>query len=48
MPELGDYAREVMASYAVTLAVIGALVWASVARSRRVRRQLRDVERRNG
>ncbi len=46
MPELGKYAAEVLSAYGVTLALLGGLVWASLARARRVKRQLRDVEAR--
>ena len=46
MPDLGKYAVEVLAAYGVTLGLIAVLVWASVARSRRVRRALEAAERR--
>ncbi|WP_375257908.1 heme exporter protein CcmD [Citreimonas sp.] len=44
MPDLGSYAIYVLSSYAVSLGLIGALVWASVARARRVRAQLDEIE----
>ena len=46
MPDLGAYAAEVLSAYAVSLMLLGAITWASVARWRRVRRQLEAVERR--
>lgn len=46
MPELGKYAAEVLASYAFTIAILGALVWLSLRRSRRVRAALEAVEAR--
>lgn len=46
MPDLGSYAVYVIGAYAVSLGLIGALVWASVARARKVRAQLDEIERR--
>ena len=46
MPDLGSYTVEVLSSYAVTLALIGGLIWLSVARARKVRRALEDAEAR--
>ncbi len=46
-PDLGRYAAEVLSAYAVTLALLGGLVWASWARAVRVRRALQEVERRD-
>ena len=46
MPDLGSYGIYVMSAYAVSLGLIGVLVWASVARARKVRAQLEEVERR--
>ena len=51
MPDLGKYADAVLSSYAVSIALIVALVAVSVLRARKVRAQLDDVEqrsRRNG
>ncbi|OUS20810.1 heme exporter protein CcmD [Litorivita pollutaquae] len=46
MPELGKYASEVLASYAVSIALLAVLVAVSVARARRLRRDLAQVEER--
>lgn len=48
MPDLGDYAVNVLSAYAVSLGLLVALVWISVARARRVRRELEEVERDHG
>lgn len=48
MPDLGRYAAEVLSAYAVTLGLLGLLVVASVWKSRKVLRQLRDAEARLG
>ncbi|MHA6323515.1 heme exporter protein CcmD [Roseivivax sp. CAU 1753] len=48
MPELGKYAEAVLSAYAVSLVLIVALVAVSVARARRVRRDLNQVEARRG
>jgi heme exporter protein D len=51
MPDLGKYADAVLSSYAVSIALIVALVAVSVMRARKVREQLDEVEnrsRRNG
>jgi heme exporter protein D len=48
MPDLGDYAAEVLAAYAVSIALIVWIVAASVWRARRVRDELRQVEARRG
>ena len=44
MPDLGKYAVEVLSAYGVTLALVGGLVWASLARAARVRRRLAEAE----
>lgn len=44
MPDLGSYAFYVLASYGVSLALIGVLVWVSLRRSRKVRAALEAVE----
>lgn len=46
MPELGAYAAEVSLSYAGSIVMLVALIWISVAQSRRVARALEDAERR--
>lgn len=48
IPDLGDYAVEVLSAYAGSLALLAALVALSVVRWRKVKRQLEDVERRDG
>jgi heme exporter protein D len=45
MPDLGKYAEAVLSSYAVSLVLIAALVLLSILRSRKVKKQLEDVER---
>jgi len=47
MPDLGKYADAVLSSYAVSIALIVALVALSVLRARKVRAQLDDVEKRS-
>ena len=44
IPELGKYAGPVLASYAVSLALLGLLIVASVLRSRHVKRELEQGE----
>ncbi|WP_138935261.1 heme exporter protein CcmD [Roseovarius arcticus] len=46
MPELGKYAVAVLASYGVSLALLGALGAFSLMRARRMRQQLETLERR--
>ena len=46
MPDLGSYGVYVVSAYGVSLGLIGVLVWASVARARKVRVQLEEIERR--
>ncbi|WP_410482377.1 heme exporter protein CcmD [Ovoidimarina sediminis] len=46
MPDLGTYSFEVLSSYAVTLALLAALIWLSVSRARKVRRALEAAEAR--
>jgi heme exporter protein D len=48
IPDLGAYAAEVLSAYAGSLALLGALVVLSMRRWRKVKRQLEEVERRNG
>lgn len=44
MVELGKYATEVLASYGISLAMLGILVWLSARRARRVAAQLAAIE----
>ena len=48
MPDLGDYTGPVLLAYAFSLTALVAIVVLSVWRSRRVRRDLEEVERRRG
>ena len=50
MPELGKYAAEVLAAYGATFLLLAGLVWATWARSIRVRRALEQAleQRDNG
>ena len=49
MPDLGDYAAEVLTAYGASLVLIGGLVALSLARAARLRRRLDEVEgRRRG
>ncbi len=43
-PDLGRYAFAVLASYAVTFALVGALIAITLHRAARVRRALAEVE----
>ncbi|MCZ0810658.1 MAG: heme exporter protein CcmD [Pseudomonadota bacterium] len=44
MPDLGKYAEAVLSSYAVSIVLLVVLVWLSVWRATRVRKQLEDIE----
>lgn len=46
IPELGKYAGAVLSSYAVSLVLLALLVALSVARARKMRRALHEVEQR--
>jgi heme exporter protein D len=46
MPDLGKYASEVLGAYAVSLVLIFALVWLSIARARKTRAALDKIEER--
>jgi heme exporter protein D len=48
MPDLGTYAVPVLASYAVSLGLLIAVVAASIWKARRVRARLEEVETRRG
>ena len=47
MPDLGDYAVYVLASYAGVLAIIALLIGASIRASRRARAELERLEARH-
>ncbi len=42
----GEYTSYVLAAYASTALILGALIWWTVAASRRARRDLDDIDRR--
>ena len=44
LPDLGKYAVPVLSAYAVSIALILALVWLSVRQAARTRAALREVE----
>ncbi len=46
MPDLGRYAVEVLSAYGVSIALLASIVAISVARARRVRRELAEAEAR--
>ncbi len=46
MPDLGKYAAEVLSAYAVSLTLIFGIIWLSLARARRVKAELAEVEAR--
>lgn len=48
MPDLGQYAVEVLSAYAVTILPLLAIVIASVWKARRTRARLDDAETRRG
>jgi heme exporter protein D len=49
MPELGKYADTIMSAYAATIILMGVLIVLSIARARKVKKQLAEIEaRRNG
>lgn len=45
MPDLGKYAEAVLSSYAVSIALIAAVVVLSIIRARKVKRALEQVEK---
>lgn len=45
MPDLGKYAEAVLSSYAISLALLAAIILLSLHRSRRVKKELQDVEK---
>jgi heme exporter protein D len=48
MPDLGTYAVPVLSSYAVSIALLIAVVLGSIWKARRVRARLEEVETRRG
>ncbi|MBA84069.1 heme exporter protein CcmD [Thalassobius sp. S69A] len=48
IPDLGKYQTEVLSSYVVSILLIVALVLVSIARARRTRAALDEVEQRKG
>ncbi|MEO0681954.1 MAG: heme exporter protein CcmD [Pseudomonadota bacterium] len=48
MPDLGPYAGYVLTSYAATLAILAAVIGASLRASRRARAELERLEERHG
>ncbi len=46
MPDLGRYAAEVLSAYAGTFVLLAALILASVWKSKRVLKQMREAEKR--
>jgi heme exporter protein D len=44
MPDLGKYAEAVLSSYAVSLVLLSGIVIVSLRRSRRVKKELQDME----
>jgi len=47
IPELGKYALPVLSAYGATIGLLLALVLASIWRGRRVRAEMRALEKRN-
>ncbi|MFO7758126.1 MAG: heme exporter protein CcmD [Roseovarius sp.] len=45
MPDLGKYAEAVLSSYVISLALLAAIILLSLYRSRRVKKELQDVEK---
>ncbi len=48
MPELGKYAVEVISAYAVSLVLLGGLVWLTLSRGKTARQALESAEREAG
>ncbi|GAW36156.1 heme exporter protein D [Roseovarius sp. A-2] len=44
MPDLGKYADAVLSSYAVSLVLLALIAWLSLRRSKRIKRELEEVE----
>lgn len=45
MVDLGKYAVEVLSAYAASITILVAIVWQSIARSAKVKRQLQEFEK---
>ena len=45
MPDLGKYADAVLSSYAVSLVLLALIIWLSLRRSKRIKSDLEEVER---
>ena len=49
MPDLGKFGETILTAYAATIVLMAAIVVLSIVRSRKVKRQLAELEaRRNG
>ncbi len=49
MPDLGKYGETILTAYSATIILVAAIVVLSILRSRKVKRQLAELEaRRNG
>lgn len=48
MMDLGRYAAEVISAWGISLALLGGLVWWTIARDRKVRAELERTERDHG
>ena len=48
MPDLGEYAVEVLGAYGVSLVLLAGIVWLSVRRGRRVKAALERIENGEG
>lgn len=44
MPELGKYAGTVLSAYGISLTLLAFIVWQSLSRGRKVKKQLEDYE----
>lgn len=44
MPDLGKYAIPVLSAYGATIFILVVLIWASIARAVRVKKNLEDFE----
>ena len=45
MPDLGQYATEVLSAYAVSIVLLVAIIWLSWRRSVKVRAALEEIEK---
>lgn len=44
IPDLGKYAVPVLSAYGVSLALLALIIWSSLSRGRKVKKQLEDYE----